>query len=111
MLCFFGPGGTEQKVAALGFSARLRYLFLMTNVEQAILDVLNDLDRQVRSMPVANPKPNLLPLFARLDELAAQVPGGSDPTLRHYLQKKSYEKARLYLLGRETENRRGNCAH
>jgi hypothetical protein len=53
----------------------------------------------------------LLPIFTRLDELAGQLPKISDPTLLHYLQKKSYEKARLCLLGRETENQRGTCAH
>jgi len=31
--------------------------------------------------------------------------------LLHYLQKKSYEKARLYLQGRDAENQLGNCRH
>ncbi len=83
----------------------------MTNVERAILDALTELDAKVRSMPTANPKPNLLPVFARLEELGSELPKNSDPTLTHYLQKKSYEKARLHLLGRETENQRGSCAH
>jgi len=29
----------------------------------------------------------------------------------HYLHKKSYEKARLWLEGREAENKAGNCGH
>jgi hypothetical protein len=29
----------------------------------------------------------------------------------HYLRKKSYEKARLWLEGRDAENARGNCGH
>ena len=81
----------------------------MTEVEKDILQSLLELERAVASMPTANPKPNLLPIFARLDELTRQLPPPSDPSLRHYLHKKSYEKARLFLQGREEENARGNC--
>ena len=72
---------------------------------------LAQLDEAVRSLPAANPKPSLLPLFARIDELAGQLPPGTDPALRHYLHKKSYAKARLFLEGREAENQAGNCRH
>jgi hypothetical protein len=81
----------------------------MTGTEQDILRALIDLDQAISSMPTASPKPNLLPLFSRIDELARQLPAAADPSLRHYLQKKSYEKARLWLQGREAENARGNC--
>ena len=60
-------------------------------------------------MPSANPKPDLLPLFARLEELTRQLPPNTDPNLLHYLHKKSYEKARLWLEGRGANNARGNC--
>jgi hypothetical protein len=83
----------------------------MTEIEQEILDSLLALEAAVQAMPAANPKPNLQPLFARLDELAARLPKGADPNLLHYLHKKSYEKARLFLQGREEENARGNCRH
>ena len=83
----------------------------MTAPEQNILTALTELEAAVKSMPTANPKPNLLPLFARLDELTRQLPPATDPSLLHYLQKKSYEKARLWLLGREAENQAGNCRH
>ena len=73
-------------------------------LEQNLLAALLELDAAVRLLPTANPKPKLLPLFARIDELAAQLPAGTDPTLLHYLHKKSYEKARLYLQGRDAEN-------
>jgi len=53
----------------------------------------------------------LLPLFARLDELTRQLPRHTDPQLLHYLHKKSYEKARLWLLNRDAENQAGNCGH
>jgi hypothetical protein len=48
-------------------------------------------------------------MFSRIDDLTRQLPRESDPTLLHYLHKKSYEKARLFLQGREAENARGNC--
>lgn len=79
--------------------------------ENEILTALIALDDAVRAMPTANPKPNLLPLFARLDSLTAQLPPRTDPTLLHYLHKKSYEKARLFLQGRDAENQLGNCRH
>ena len=62
-------------------------------------------------MPAAGPKPSLLPLFTRLDESDPPAASDAAPELRHYLQKKSYEKARLFLLGREAENQAGNCRH
>lgn len=94
---------------ALGQSRRAKYRFPMSQTESAILNALIELDRAVASMPTANPKPDLLPLFARIDELAAMLPSETDPTLLHYMRKRSYEKARLYLQGRDAENAAGNC--
>ena len=83
----------------------------MTVTEQNLLKALTDLENAARAMPTANPKPNLLPLFARVDELAGQLPPDADATLLHYLNRKSYEKARLWLEGRDTENPVGSCRH
>lgn len=80
-------------------------------VEHELLSALVQLEATVKTLATANPKPSLLPLFARIDELAGQLPPGTDPTLLHYLHKKSYEKARLYLQGRDSENQIGNCRH
>ena len=82
-----------------------------TAIEQNLLNTLMELEKAVNSMRMANPKPNLPALFARIDELAKQLPRGTDPALLHYLQKNSYEKARLYLQGRDAENQIGNCRH
>jgi hypothetical protein len=82
-----------------------------TPTEKELLSVLSHLADTVQSIPRANPKPNLLPIFARLDELTSQLPRQVDPTLLHYLHKKSYEKARLFLQGRDVENQVGNCRH
>ena len=83
----------------------------MTGIENDILAGLIELDRTVKSMATANPKPNLQPIFARLDELTRRLPKSADPNLLHYLHKKSYEKARLWLEGRDAENAEGNCGH
>ena len=83
----------------------------MTATEQTIWQTLVELDETVRSMATASPKPSLLPIFSRLDELTRQLPPQTDPQLLHYLHKKSYEKARLFLAGRDAENAAGNCGH
>ena len=81
----------------------------MNAIEQDLLLTLNELDTAVKAMATATPKPNLLPLFSRIDTLARQLPMGVDPSLLHYLHKKSYEKARLWLQGRDAEIAAGNC--
>lgn len=81
----------------------------MTETEQSILDTLLELERTIEAMPRTTPKHSLLPLFSRLDELTRALPATADPLLMHYLHKKSYQKARLFLQGCDAENQRGNC--
>ena len=81
------------------------------SVEKELLAALTQLTDTVKVMATANPKPSLLPLFTRLDDLTIQLPRDTDPSLLHYLHKKSYEKARRYLQGRDAENQVGNCRH
>ena len=81
----------------------------MTETEQIVLATLLELERTIEAMPHTTPKPNLLPFFTRLDELTRSMPVTTDPTLLHYLHKKSYQKARLFLQGREADNASGNC--
>jgi hypothetical protein len=83
----------------------------MNDTERQILATLQELDTAVRSMQTAATKPNLVPLFERIDSLRAQLPKQSDPQLLHYLHKQSYEKARLWLEGRDAENAAGSCRH
>jgi len=78
-------------------------------LETGLLAALTQLAETAKAMPAAKPKPNLLPLLARVEELAKQLPRETDPTLLHYLHKQSYEKARLFLQGRDAENRVGHC--
>jgi hypothetical protein len=83
----------------------------MTDTEQSILDSLLELEQAIQSMQTVQPKPDLQSLFARIDELARQLPPNTDRDLLHYLQKKSYQKARFFLQGRDAENTAGNCGH
>lgn len=87
------------------------YVSGMTAIESEILKALADLDSTVRNLLTANPKPDLRALFQRIDDLTFSLPRTTDPSLLHYLHKKSYEKARLFLEGRDAENAQGNCGH
>ncbi len=83
----------------------------MSDTEQRILRALAELDRQVKTGSAGGAKPNYLPLFTEIDALTRQLPPTAEPQLLHYLHKKSYEKARLFLEGRDAENAAGNCGH
>jgi hypothetical protein len=69
------------------------------SVEKKLLEALVELEAAVKSMPTANPKPDLLPIFSRIDGLTNQLPP-QDSELRHFLQRKSYSKAKLLLENR-----------
>lgn len=79
----------------------------MNDTETQILAALKELDLTVRNLAAANPKPNLLPLFTRIDDLARKLPAQTDPELMHFLQRKSYEKALARLQGQAAA--RGSC--
>jgi hypothetical protein len=81
----------------------------MNGSEQKLLSALLELEAAVEGMSTKSPKPDLMPIFERLDRLSVELPSGTDPALTHYLQKKSYQKARLWLQGRDAENQRGAC--
>jgi hypothetical protein len=83
----------------------------MSELESKILDKLLELESTVARMTKGGPMPDLVGLFNALDELAAQLPADADPDLRHFLQRKSYQKAQLLLQGRSADNRRGTCGH
>ena len=85
------------------------YSIPMTAIEKDLLACLIELEAKVKAMPTANPKPNLLPLFEKIETLADQLPRGTAPDLLHYMQRKSYEKARQWLEGRFAEIQKGGC--
>ena len=81
----------------------------MIATEHAILEALNELDAAAKSIGRGGAKPNMLAIFERLDKLAGELPDGANPELLHFLNRKSYEKARLLLQGHPTQERRGGC--
>ncbi len=87
------------------------YQIRVTDLEHEIHSALVELETGVAAMRTASPKPNLMPIFTRIEELAQQLPSSTPRDLLHYLQKKSYQKARLFLEGRNKENKRGSCGH
>jgi len=108
---FVGFQGSDFKSPWFRPESELLIIRIMSETEEKILQALVELDLTVKTMAPAIPKPNLLPMFERIDGLARQLPRGTDPQLLHYLQKKSYEKARLFLQGRDAENVQGSCGH
>lgn len=83
----------------------------MTQLEIQLHSALLDLGRAVNQMAATKQPVDLLPLFARIDQLGAQLPPGTDPQLLHFLQRKSFEKAILWLEGRKAEITRGICGN
>ncbi|MDB6058638.1 MAG: hypothetical protein JWO95_2482 [Verrucomicrobiales bacterium] len=69
----------------------------MTTAEHEILTVLEQIQTAVAQLRTANPKPDLKPLFAKLDELTKALPKDTDPQLLHFLHRGSYEKATQWL--------------
>jgi hypothetical protein len=72
----------------------------VTDLENDILQALRNLERAVESIRATGAKPDLLPLFSRVDALTRQLPKDADPELLHFLHKKSYEKAQAWLQSR-----------
>jgi hypothetical protein len=81
----------------------------MTDLENEILRALVNLEKAVDGMKAPGPKPDLAAHFAAIDGLAARLPRNSNPDLLHFLQKKSYQKARLLLEGAAAQAPRGAC--
>jgi hypothetical protein len=83
----------------------------MTPLEQQLYESLIELDGAVKKMTATRTPVDLMPLFARIDALGAQLPPGTDPQLVHFIQRKSFEKATLWLEGRKAEISRGICGN
>jgi len=73
-----------------------------------LLQALRDFKTAVAGVN-KDPKPNLMTHFNRIDELTGKLPNDTDGELIHYLHKKSYEKARLFLEERYSEIQKGGC--
>jgi hypothetical protein len=83
----------------------------MTQLEQQLYEALTALDQAVKSFAATKQPVDLMPLFRRIDELGAQLLPETDPQLLHFLQRKSFEKATLWLEDRKAEITRGICGN
>jgi hypothetical protein len=77
----------------------------VNRIESDLLLHLQTLEAEAQQTP----RPDLRPRLAALDQLLRELPADADPELRHFLQRRSYEKARLFLEGRSAEIARGGC--
>jgi len=77
----------------------------MSVTETQVLEALRELEGDVARQP----RPDLRPRLAELDRLTRELPANTDPDLRHFLQRRSYEKARLFLEDRVAEIHQGGC--
>ncbi len=75
----------------------------MTETESAILEQLRQLDA------TAARRGDVLPMLAELARLTRSLGPDANPDLLHYLNRRSYEKARLFLEGIDPET--GVCRH
>lgn len=75
----------------------------MKSLEQTLLDKLLELETSAKTLATAKPKPDLTRLFGEIENLAGRLPQSSNPSLLHYLRRKSYQKARLLLQGENPE--------
>lgn len=84
----------------------------MTSTEQTLLEALRELEtaakQGARSSDPQGKSP-ILPILEKIDRLSTELPADSPAQLRHFLERKSYEKARLLLEGRGAENKPGAC--
>ena len=60
----------------------------MTEIEQAILDKLLELESAVADVN-KEVKPDLLGIFSELDEMTLSLPKGTSPDLLHYMKLRS----------------------
>lgn len=83
----------------------------MSGTEGAILQTLRELEAAAATIRNGGGRVDLRPVLQRLDQLTRELPAGTSPDLLHYLHKRSYEKARFFLEGRDAENEPGSCGH
>jgi hypothetical protein len=86
------------------------FLRHMTALESEILETLIRLENAATGGATGQ-RESVLPFVQRLTELTRSLPADTSPDLLHYLHKRSYEKARFWLQGRDAENAAGNCGH
>ena len=96
-----------QSHTKLGLRKTNRHNCHMT-IEDELLKALLALEAAVTSVS-KDSKTDLMAHFNHIDKLTAQLPKNTDKELLHYLHKKSYEKARMFLAGNNDEIQKGGC--
>jgi hypothetical protein len=81
----------------------------MTELERTLWTTLVELNAAVSAMKPGRPCPDVQRLLSCLDDLTGRLPRDTAPDLLHYLHRKSYQKARLWLEARDAGNERGPC--
>lgn len=69
----------------------------VTELEQAILNALVEIETTERQLRAANMEPDLTPLLECIKAVSAKLPPTTHPTLRKLLAKRDYHQARLWL--------------
>lgn len=81
----------------------------MRGIEQEILQALRELESVATTVRSGGAPGGVRPVLERIGRLSASLPADAPGDLRHYLQRGSYEKARLFLEGRGDEAPPGTC--
>ncbi len=77
--------------------------------ETSVLKTLHALEAAIAAGRPPSPNPTLRTVLSQLDQLTTELPPTIRADLRHYLQKRSYQKARILLEGGDPEA--GACPH
>ncbi len=70
-----------------------------TPFEDSVWEALAALEAAIAEGRPPAPNPALRPALARVEALTREVTPDVDPQLRHFLQRGSFQKARLWLEG------------
>lgn len=81
----------------------------MNQLEMRLLEALQALEVSIRPRPAGSTAVDVRPHLSELDRLTRELPTDADPQLVHFLRRRSYEKARLFLEGRGPEIHQGGC--
>jgi hypothetical protein len=84
---------------------------MTTEWESRVLTALRALEAAATpaSAAATGSGPDLTAAIAGLGRLTVEMPAGTDPELAHFLQRRSYEKARQFLEGHLADLQRGGC--
>jgi len=81
----------------------------MPSMDAALVAALTALEQAARARAAGDLSADVRPPLAELDRLTNALPADADPELAHYLRRRSYEKARLFLEGRVGGIEKGGC--